>query len=740
MTRAAWLLGWLMLPALALAQTPPPAAESPGAVEVAPPPPVTAETPPAPPAVEVPKPPAVVVPAVTATPSHWPLVPAVAGARKLPDVPIKHYPTPAANTVDGKVWTSTLYTVSSPLQVEWGYGQVGAQIDADTLGGLPIGVHFDGFVQQRAYYRPLRLTNAPFILGHETYPGRSGVRHPRYFSYDRITEANFRIRREEFNLALGRSIIPSTQQAMVDGIWGDVGILGVARVGGFGGLMPDMWHPRMWLDQDYRSLSGFFPDGEDGGNSAPVTVQPLQSALRLDGPAGPLSPLTGILDGQTLFNLRYFTVGAFASLRFPKFTSDHSLQGIFFNPAAGYSLARNGTEFAPPSDPTRTAISVVDAVLINNLFTFRPISPLNFHLRASWDAWAALRSIDLGYQAQSDLEKTITRYPAVATTFGLRELLADITFRGDWPVGVSATLHHYQSQVTATSYRFYQSDLLRPSAAATLTSANASPNLFNITEPKKYNLMDLATVQRERARMLGWISPLGFIFPKSSMQLYGEGFMEWRRDFPRIEYESAAVCTRDREDPKGVPETYYDRRSCLRNAGNSLPAQDDYVRVGATAGVRDPTLYDNLTYDLSITAMDSWHNRALIARGRAGVQAFDTLLLDMGFAYELSQNQRYYTSSVKFDASGASKSAPPFYPDVATGQAFVFDANVMYRVAFGITFEATYLIMFEEAPVIQDYIVGSGQAVGNPPFIAGYVPRDQHQAQQLVLLRAAYRL
>ncbi|MEW5852039.1 MAG: hypothetical protein AB2A00_24840 [Myxococcota bacterium] len=703
-----------------------------------------------------------------AVPQTWPQVLSPPGARKLPIMAEKYVPRPMPNTVDGKVWTSTLYTVSSPLQVEWGYGQIGAQVDADTLFGLPVGLHFDGFMQQRAYYRPIN-TNGDSLLSTERYRGRSGVRHPRYYTFDRVTEANLAVRHPLFSLTLGRAIVPYTYQSTVDGVHADVGILDMIRVGGFAGFMPNPLHPRMWLDHDYRNVDGFFPTDTEctkerrEANWCHVSTYPVTSSLE--------DPdfkqwWFDFWEAQTVLHAQFMTAGGYFALRLPMFTSDTSVQATFFTPLPRYQMRNRDLANSQPvierlgRDPLDTAVHVVDAVLINNATTFRPTAPLNFSLRLSWDpwglrAWNLQEAIDndtvLGTPPKGDDPLRITDYshPLLDTSFGLREALADMTFRGDLPLSLNVQFHHYQSYVTALSWNYYQSDMLQQYAFAQVDDArrkNGNPygekqvaRMKTQIDSKVFNLENLGMVQRERLRVLGWVSPMGFFFPTASAQLYSEAFMEWRRDHPKPRPIGGSACARDRKDADGnpgkdgVPELYYTKDECdADNEGKDrYPNQDDYVRVGLTAGLRDPTLYDNITYDISATAIDSWHNRALIARARVGVQAFDYLFLDSGFTYELSENERYYTSDVDYRANGSNPGADAaLYPPKATGQAFIFDASAMYRVAWGLTFDLSYMAMFEEEPLIQEFILGDGK----------YIPRDLHQANQMLLLRASYRM
>jgi hypothetical protein len=718
-----------------------------------------------------------------------PLVPGVPGMRPLPEEAVRHTPRPAGNTLDGKVWTSTLYTVTSPLQVEWGYGQVGAQIDADSLLGTPLGVHVDGFFQQRAYHRPLRL-GEPYPLSYERYVGRGDALHPRYFTYDRLTEANIALRRDAFNLAIGRSIVPFTYQSTVDGLWGDAGIMDWARLGGFAGLMPDPWHPRMWLDRDYRAFAKLLPwsdDTDDGVADPPVRLDPvIEEAEQF--PGKPLRATARLLSSQTVFNVRFATVGAYFALRFARFTSDHSVQFVLFNPGSDYVYEKKGFH-ASPSDflpyggngnlvPHR----VLDAVWVNNIATWRPLNPLALYFRSSWDPWGMNRGFDLtpvvngGFSDASVLEKTARNI--MDTSLGLRELYGGFSFRGDWPFGFSVDAHHFQSLVTAESYGFYQRDLIRADAGDQIQntkfyqndSANASAkNRFtNLVSSKKFNMSELGVVQRERVKMAGWVSPMGFFVPASSMQVYAEGFVEWRRDFPRVSYEGEAACTLDKTGPDGtpdgVPEQYFRREDCTvclkeealssgqtrtvlrftmeecgEDGARHVARQDDHIRIGAPRGLREPTLYDHITYDFRITGIDSWSTRVLVARARVGVQAFDALTLDTSLNYEVGQNQRYYSSDVPFDAAGSRKTGPPYYPAGAASQAYLFDINALYRVAWGVTFEGSYLLMVEEQPRVQDYILGDGSLFGTPPSTVGYVPRDLYQAQQVFVLRASYR-
>jgi hypothetical protein len=753
--------------------------------------------------------PAPVVPDLSAIPPHWPVVPYKPG-RKLPSFATVYKPRLDANTLDGKVWTSTLYTVSQPLNVEWGYGQIGAQLDADSLFGSPVGFHVDGFFQQRLYHRPLRLQPNGPIFGPEAYTGLGGlggVAHPRYQTYDRLTEANVSVKTKYVDLYFGRTIVPSAFQSMVDGVAGSVAIMDWGRAGGWAGMMPEQWHPRLWLDRDIRSLGGFFPGT---GNQAYVN-DPMTgyfSALSDD----PLALIKDPLNAQTVFNMRYATVGGFFSTRFNKFTSDTAVQLIFWNPTSVVSIGRDNA--LPQGGPSSLGftpdlpVRLVDAAYVHHLMTFRPLKPLNFHLRGTWDAYGAMRSIDLTRAGNpSDAFKVpqpggggITglremQFPALQTleplmdsTGGIRELLGDVTFRGDWPLGLSAQLHHFQSMVTAQSYRFYQSDLVQPGAqdqfwAAQVRDPSQVPSWqqLGLMDSKRWNMSKLGIVQRERFRVNGWVSPLGFIWPDSSAQFYGEAYVEWRRDYPRLRPETDAACTLDRTggpngEPDGIPEPYFSRKDCRvcqvdsnqRDAqgnpivetrygdecgnigGDRIARQDDYVRVGATVGLRDPTLYDSVTYDFSVTGVDGWHNRAIIARARLGAQAFEQLFMDLGFTYELSQNQRYFTSDVRYNGAGAGTTINGIYPKSVLGQAFVFDANMMFRVAYGLTFEASYMLFFEEAPNVQDFVLDYRRNLdpasqiwrdtNAPAGVVGYIPRDQYQAQQLFLLRASYRL
>ncbi|MBI5493916.1 MAG: hypothetical protein HY904_02750 [Deltaproteobacteria bacterium] len=711
-------------------------------------------------------------PPPVAQPTHAPASPRAPG-KKPPAQATRHTPRGLPNTVDGRVWTSTLYTVSQPLGVEWGYGQVGAQVDAEQLFGTPVGVHVDGFVQQRLYQRPLRL-GPPVLFGPEPWSG-SGVRHPRYLTYDRLTEANLSVKTRWADVFVGRTIVPSAFQAMVDGVAGSAAVLHWGRVGAWAGLMPDLWHPRMWLDRDYRSLSGLFPADGDTAFTGDAVGGELALISR-----GPLRLVSGPLDGQTLFNLRFATAGASFSTRFPMFTSDTSAQLILWNPAARWTVTSGTPSPGALGFNASLPTSWVDAALVNHLMTFKPLRPLNFHFRSSWDAWGALRSLDVRRVDPSGNPVGALRHPVgftdplVDQTGGLRELLLDATFRGDWPFGLSVQAHHYQSLVTSQSWRFYQSDLVQPGVSEQFAVAAGNPGAPPgerqqlILNGKKLDLQTLAMVQRERLRASGWVSPLGFLFKDSSAQLYGEVFVEWRRDHPRLRPEGDALCMLDK-DGDGVPEPYGTASECrvcqaqrvdaagnpvldaqgnptyqlaygetCGSAGaNRLARPDDTVRYGGTVGLRDPTLYDSVTYDLSLTGMDGWTNRAVVARARVGALVFGQVNVDLGMTYELSFNQRYFTSDAPYNVTGVSKTVNGYYPRNAVGQAFVFDGNVLYRVAWGLTFEASYLMFFEEEPVVQDFIFGNG---ANAAGVVGYLPRDTHQAQQLFLLRASYRL
>lgn len=681
------------------------------------------------------------VPTIDATPTHWPRVSFKPG-RPLPVLPTRHSPHGQPNVVDGKVWTQSLYTVSQPVGVEWGYGQVGVQLDAENIFGTHMGLHVDGFAQQRAYHRPLRVGVRQGFLyfGKEPYAG-SGVQHARYLTFDRLTEANVQFRNAYTDVRVGRIIVPTGYQALVDGVSAVVVALPQLRVGGFTGLMPDPWHPRMWLDSDYRSLANFFPSERGEAFSGQPLQDDVGAFLRR-----PTRPLDNLLNGQTIFNFRYATAGAWVSTRFGMVTSDTSAQLILFNPAAGFAAADDGLTPSPQElGVGQPPFGLIDGFYVNNVLTFRPVPMLNFHLRSSWDAWGALRSLDARRVAADGSPIAVVQHPVqyldpfVDSTAGLRELVADMTFRGDWPVGASAQVHHYQSQLTYSSYAFYQRDLLQPRASQAFADAGNNPGakpgpyMPMLVEPKIINNQHFGVVQRERARVNGWVRPWGFLLRGASMQLYAEAYLEWRRDFPKARPDSDVVCIQDLNQDS-IPERYYSRNDC---GSRNLPRKDDQVRVAGTAGIRDPTLYDNLTYDFSITATDSWHNRSLDVRGRVGAQAFDHVFVDLGFMYQLSHNQRYYTSDVKYDVTGARRNSAPVYPDNVTGQAFVLDASVMYRVALGLTFDANYLLFFEEEPVVQDYILGNGEA---PAGIRGFIPRDPYQAEQLFLLRAVYRL
>lgn len=696
------------------------------------------------------------VPAIDATPAYAPFVPYRPG-RQLPLLTTYHRPKAEPNTVDGKVWTQTLYSVSQPLGVEWGYGQVGAQLDVDNLFGTPVGAHLDGFFQQRMYHRPLRLGVRTGFLAFADDPiPVDGTAHARYLTYDRLTEANLAMRHRFFDVKVGRSIVPQAMQAFVDGVQASASPLPWLRLGGFGGLMPDIWHPRMWLDADYRSVDNFLPSTREDT----PTLDPLTSdAARFS--ARPAKLVDSLLNGQTVFNLHSFTAGGFLSFRFNKFTSDTSTQLILWNPTLGYRSADNlvGPKRSELGlvRPTETLFTMVDAAYVNQVFTWRPVAPLNFRMQGSWDAWGANRALDARRVSKDgNIAKALSQPvqyldPLVDSSFGLREVLMDATFRGDLPVGLNVQFHHYQSQVTASSYGYYQRDLLQPSVAGAMADGEANnpgvkpkPRQAFLMGPKVINNQKLGTVQRERLRASGWVRPWGFINAQSaSAQLYAETYLEWRRDYPKPRPETRVACTRDLVTQRDgtttsggdlKPENYDTRKSC--GSTNSAP-QDDYLRVAGTVGLRDPTLYDNLTYDFSVTAMDSWHNRAVVARSRVGAQAYDHLFVDLGFTYELSLNHRYFTSTVPYDPSGVRVAGLPYYPDTAVGQSVVLDATAMYRVAMGLTFDASYLLFFEEEPVVQDYILGNGDA---PSGIRGYIPRDTFQAQQLFLLRAVYRL
>ena len=45
----------------------------------------------------------------------------------------------------------------------------------------------------------------------------------------------------------------------------------------------------------------------------------------------------------------------------------------------------------------------------------------------------------------------------------------------------------------------------------------------------------------------------------------------------------------------------------------------------------------------------------------------------------------------------------------------------MFRVAYGLTFEASYLMFFEEAPNIQDYVFGFNPRAG--PSVTARLPK-----------------
>jgi hypothetical protein len=651
----------------------------------------------------------------------------------------------------------------------------------------------DGFVQERAYQRPLRLLGKPGLLGAEPYPGDGATAHPRYYSYDRLTEANLSIRTKMVDVYVGRTIVPNAFQATVDGVAGSVAIGSWGRLSGWAGLMQDLWHPRLWLDRDLRNGGNFLPAEAD--NAQLVNTDPLGNYATGVG-RDPLKLIKDPLNNQTLFNLHYATVGAAFSTRFGRFTSDTSTQVIFWNPTSTFAL---GADNALPSSPEAlglgqdTPVKLLDAVLLNHLMTFKPFRPLSFHVRGSWDAWGALRALDFtrtspdGNPAGALKDPIGLMDPLMDSSFGLRELLADATFRGDWPFGLSAQFHHYQSLMTAQSYRYYQSDLIMPGANDQFSAAQDRVNdqgqpagrpgskMLSILDSKRWNRSALGVVQRERLRVSGWVNPFGFLWEDSTAQLYADASVEWRRDYPKLRPETGASCTLDKNSD-GVAEDYYRREDCRvcmaqrKDAsgqvvtdsqgkpvyvlaygsacgdagGDRIAPQDDYIRVSATVGLRDPSINDAFTYDISVTAMDSWSNRAVIARARMGAQAFNQLYMDMGISYEMSLNQRYYTSDVAYNASGAGSVVNGYYPRTATGQSFVFDANVLFRVAYGLTFEGSYLMFFEEAPNIQDYIFGYNARLGNdanaPAGVLGYIPRDQFQGTQMFLLRASYRL
>lgn len=692
------------------------------------------------------------IPVLDATPTHWPLV-APRPGRALPVLAPVYVPKGTPNTVDGKVWTQTLYTVAQPLGLEWGYGQVGTQLDVENILGTPLGAHVDGFFQQRLYHRPLRVgLRAGFVYFDDDPLPAQGIRHARYLTYDRLTEANVQFRNRWVDVKVGRTIVPQMAQAFVDGAYVSVAPVPWVRVGGFAGLMPNVMHPRMWLDRDYRSLSGFFP----ASRSDPVTAEPLQST-----PSSPASGVDGWLQGQTIFQLQALTAGGHVSFRLDRFTSDTGAQIILWNPALGYRGAATLT--APTAQqvgldsPLNTVTELVDAAYLNHVMTFRPLPPLSFRIQGSWDAWGAMRAFNMGQANQVRSPAAFAKLfsPALDSTLGLREALADATFRGEWPVGLNLQFHHFQSVVTAASYGYFQRDLLQPGAAGAFAAAQsntASPptqtQLF-LLSAKSINNQYLGTVQRERLRLSGWVRPFAALSPQASAQLYAEGALEWRRDFPLTWPSTNLACTQDRTTtnpqtgevtpgPDQHPEGYDSRAVC---GSTHYPRQDDHLRASGTVGLRDPTLYDNVTYDFSVTATDGWNNRTLVARGRVAAQAFEHFFWDAGLAWELAHNQRYFTSTIPYDTSGGRRSGLPLYPANAVGQSFVLDTAVMYRVALGLTFDASYVLFFEEEPVVQDYVLDCRRTTNcSPAGIQGYVPADPFQSQQMLMLRAVYRL
>ncbi len=635
----------------------------------------------------------------------------------LPEVPVLHS-FQTAQTLAGKVGTGFNFVDVEPYGLRTGYGQLFFQADWESIAGSGIGLHFDGDVRTNLFEprTPCAVdTNtgaylksgdacdsAPFLndLPSVFYENVGVVPTGRYNDYLRIDRASVSWANDFMRIDVGRMLIAAAAQAQVDGADLSFKLGTFGRIGAFGGLKPNPWHPQVV--------------GAVSGGSIPTVTgdyPPATWGTTLEYRSRPDQPyLWGAYGNDLLYvpgvpwlsfgSTKFVTTGLYSSWKAGPLTTDAALVGDLFE------LGLDGVW-----GYTSGAVRLLDSMTVAwrtsvDIVGPRPLLPSQAFLDWTWR--------DLG---PVTLSTTYFKINTTATALSYARYFAPL----EDPDGVTKDDAKLRLHPALVDLPNFPPEFRQTRSVNTIRDLVAKEGLNNTN----VYIVDRDRFSAEIALALG-----------GSLQMYLDGVFERRADklyavvdpgaaFGGVadgyaQYGSLFTCSYADTDPA---------KPSLNNP--AIKTWTDLCKLGGTIGLRDPFLGGVGNFDASFTYLNGYQSSTTRLAGGVGISLSEVLYLEVGGGLELNNQEKVFVGTLGLvDATGApvARPDPPYVSrDV---NVYLVDASATWSIWQGLALEAAYVGFLEDIP-----LQGETGYSGLPPFIR----RDPRQLYHSVLTRAVWR-
>lgn len=659
---------------------------------------------------------------------------AAPGAPSVADLAVKAAPKRnnfrTANTIDGRVGTSTHHLQADPLGQGFTAIDTFAQVDWDGIGGSAFGFHLDGTLRLAPFQQPSgqvydkagRLVDcdAPATLvdaqgspladldgllvegqapdGSTTwacstqtrmYRGVNPYANGRHTQYLRLDRLYATFRGDVFEVSLGRRLIDEAALAQVDGVdiriaFGRAGLVGI-----FGGLKANPWH-----QQIVGARGGPFIPLD--GRMVPAlwgTTEPDPSALGNGAESNDLfavDPLARVMSSQ------FLTAGLYGSWRHKVGYLDAAFIADMFrgDPALGQQPA--------------------DTPQLDRLYThLRGGTRVGEHL----SLWGRMNLDFYG-----------------AAGFRARDAFIDATWRDGGPITASLSYMRINTVSTALSYANY----FRP-----LEGALDQRLIAAIDTNLGADLNSPGAIERARVLNYGGLAqqtgqPINnaLLYEVNRDRVTGE--LAWAM-VDRLELVARGRWEHRDDKPLSDIFAYYNPNIAAvnQNAGTTVaaptvPAFPQHSFAG-TLGLRDTFLGGAGAFDASVMWIAGYRSQVLRAAGHLGVNAWDHVWLEIGGSWQQADNDNIYVARTPDELAAATAADPEdtaqFTTRAITTQTMGLEASAAWRVAGGLSLEASYQAFTEDVP----YQGQVGAGFGDPQAY------DTAQTTQTGFARVIYR-